>query len=143
MGYRDQYSHRKELSPNWFDYVYYRVCLYYQERWKEDSPTIYAMSAITLSMSFNVLKVLFLYSYIQDQKLSVLGVSKYSFLLFAMTILVYNLYRYNKIHPYKKLRNIFENESIVIRKKRGRFVLIYLVSTFTITFVIAGILGAR
>jgi signal transduction histidine kinase len=114
-----------------FDYIFYRVFSFYKEEWSNDMPGFNAVLILSLMQSFNVISVLLAYLLIVQKNIMSIEVNKYHFMIIGFLILFFNVWRYLSGKRYNTLVEIWKNEDVIAMKRKGMFVLGYMIlSTF-------------
>jgi hypothetical protein len=114
-----------------FDYIFYRVFSFYKEEWSNDMPGFNAVLILSLMQSFNVIPVLLAYLLIVQKNIMSIEVNKYHFMIIGFLILFFNVWRYLSGKRYNTLVEIWKNEDVIAMKRKGMFVLGYMIlSTF-------------
>jgi hypothetical protein len=122
-----------------FDYVYYRVYHIYKIKWKDSTPGAYATSLVTLlqSLLFAVIPI-FVHSAIIDTKVEL---DKKYFIGIFIVFFIFNYLRYFKVTNYKNLANKWDNEEKVKRRKKGVYVVLFIIITLITFLALVTILG--
>jgi hypothetical protein len=113
------------ILMTWFDYVYYRTYIAYQKR-KESAPEIYAAGIVSIAQLCSAFMIDALLQCIMS--ISIFTNMKKSILfIIALIIMSLNERRYKKIN-FKILHKRWRDEPKKLRRKRGCWVLIYILA---------------
>lgn len=106
-----------------FDYTYYRICLFYDRNGDGKSSGISALILLTVVQIINlttILGILFQLSHIY------LGTNKFLYSIPYFVLLILNGFYYNK-YNYDVLKERWKDEDIETQKRKGVGVLLYIV----------------
>ncbi len=122
-----------------FDYIYYRVYHVYKIKWNDNSPGAYATSLVTLlqSLLFVVMPVL-IYSAFSGIEI---GLGKIYYIGVFIVFFVFNYFRYYKVTNYKNLAKKWNEEEKDKRKKRGIYIILFIIITLLMFFALVTFLG--
>lgn len=117
-----------------FDYIFYRCYQYYESKGLGNNgiPVFWSTSIVSICQTLNIDGLWMGFNLIQTGEV---GISKYTSLFIAVTLIVFNFIRYNFIVTYSSLKSKWELETIEIRKARGKNIILYLL------FSLLGMLG--
>jgi hypothetical protein len=107
---------------NFFDYIYYRTYSWY----KSKNDLNYHLSGVLIvtllqcSILFSLLTFLTLFFFPMPK------IEKWQSTIFALIILFFNLYRYNKLVYYSELNNKWRNENEKLKYRKGCFIVFLL-----------------
>lgn len=104
------------------DYVYYRTYSWY----KSKNDLNYHLSGIII---VSILLAMILFSFLTILTLFFFPmpkIEKWHSFIFALTILFFNLYRYNKLVDYGQLHNKWRNENEKLKYRKGCFIVFLL-----------------
>ncbi len=107
-----------------FDYIYYRTYCIYKYKWKDDDSKIYSITLVTLLQSLNLISALFMYIYINSEKLK-LETSYTIILFFIVLALNFLRYRDNK-NGFSKLSDKWNIEAKRKRVVKGCIIIFYI-----------------
>ncbi|MCQ2229630.1 MAG: hypothetical protein MJZ13_07790 [Bacteroidales bacterium] len=134
---------RKLISA--FEYLYYRIYATYKYRWHENMPGMYALGIVSLMQLFMLFLLLRVFPYL------IWGVDLLSFMdgmnkfVFGSTTLlpmyVINYWYFYKHTSFEILEEKWVCEPENQKKRRGRFVLCFIVLFFLVTVALAGYVG--
>ena len=118
-----------------FDYIYYRIYDFYENKFKDDMPWLYSICLLSVIQSINIFSILFIYlakympSYHHSPWLGVLIVAIF---------LLFNAIRYLVFKKIILLKAKWKDESVQKRKQHGIWVVVYIiVSVVSIVLVLA------
>jgi hypothetical protein len=123
---------------SFFDYVYYRVCVFYDKN-KDSSPGVSALLVVCLLQFFNISTILLL---IQIAVTKRINISSLLVVSCIVMLLVVNGFRYNKLN-YQVLRGRLANTSAVRKRRKESYVALYLIISTATVFILAIYLGSR
>ena len=121
---------------SFFDYFFYRASVFY-DTGKDNGPAIAGLFILSLMQFFNLLSIECLIEIIRLKKFEI---PKVAVVLVIILLSVINGIRYNKL-SYDLLKKRWDNESEKQKKKRGVFVLLYLLLSTVIAFSLAIYIG--
>jgi hypothetical protein len=121
-----------------FDYVYYRVCVFY-DRNKDSSPGVSALLVVCLLQFFNISTIFLLIQIVFTKRINV---SRLMVVTSILILLIANGFRYNKLN-YQVLRKTLANGSTVQNKRKQNYVVFYVIISTATVFVLAFYLGSR
>jgi ABC-type Fe3+ transport system permease subunit len=113
---------------SWFDYVYYRVYVAYQK--KDPDPWMYATSLVTVCPLLNLFIIDTIFEYFTNTYIAA-SLGKPILYVIAATALVlnYRKYGYNNQRSYQKFHARWKDEPKKLRRKRGIWVLVYILAS--------------
>ena len=118
-----------------FDYTYYRIYDFYENKFKDDIPWLYSICLLSVIQLINILSILLIYlaKYMPSYHRSPwLGA------LIAAIFLLFNAIRYLVYKKITLLKAKWKNESVQKRKQHGIWVVVYIiVSVVSIVLVLA------
>lgn len=120
-----------------FDYVYYRICMFYDKY--EKAAETSGLLVLTLMYAFNIFSISSIFEIILRRKFNP---GKLSIVVFLATLLVLNGMRYNKI-DFASLKEKWKDENTFTRIRRGRGVLVYIIISTIICIGLAIYLGSK
>jgi hypothetical protein len=120
-----------------FDYVYYRVCVFYDKN-KQNSPGVIALFILSTVQIVNLLTVLFLADILFGIRMVP---NKIALIIICALFLFINGIRYNKFN-YQVLKEKWHQETPA-SNNRGRFVFLYIVLSFLTVFILAICFGGN
>ena len=108
-----------------FDYVYYKCCQFYDRGNKIKSTGISGLALLSLFQFFNLISI-----FASSLKLVHYNstINKFWFVIPAVVLMILNGIRYNKTN-YPDLKERWKNENEIIKKKKSAFVLLYIIAT--------------
>lgn len=117
-----------------FDYIFYRCYQYYESKGLGSNgiPIFWSTSIVSICQTLNIVGLWMGFNLVQTGEV---GISKYTSLFIAATLIVFNFIRYNFIVTYSSLKSKWGLETIEIRKSRGKNIILYLL------FSLLGMLG--
>lgn len=119
-----------------FDYIYYRIYSLYLNKFKDDIPMVYSISALSLVQYFNLFFVLTLLGKVNF--LSIHLVSRNGSIYLFLILLAINFFRYHFWCKYESLLDKWSCEKISVKSFRGKAILIYfLLSMITPLVLVA------
>jgi hypothetical protein len=121
-----------------FDYVYYRVCVFY-DRNKDGSPGVSALLVVCLLQFFNISTIFLLIQIVFTKRINI---SRLVVVTCILLLLIANGFRYNKLN-YQVLRKTLANGSTVQNKRKQNYVVFYVVISTATVFLLAFYLGSR
>jgi hypothetical protein len=121
-----------------FDYVYYRVCVFY-DRNNDSSPGVSALLVVCLLQFFNLSTIFLLIQIVFTKRINISSRMVFTCILI---LLVANGFRYNKLN-YQVLRKTLANGSTVQNKRKQNYVVFYVIISTATVFILAFCLGSR
>ena len=115
-----------------FDYVYYRTCIFYEKSGEKKS---YRISALVLLSALHVLNLFFLFQLIFTFLNYLPNINKYIAIIPYAAFLILNGVRYNKLN-YDVLRERWANEDVKSYQKKGVGVVLYMLLSAVIVVVL-------
>lgn len=126
----------------YFDYIYYRVYNTYQ-KWREQDPWIYASMLVALMQFLNLL-VIYL---IVDVLINTSTNLKPVIIVLFVVLIGLNFQRYSKVKPYEKLKGLWKDEQQVLKKKKGWFIVLYIILSVLLPiaygFIMHNLIGGK
>jgi hypothetical protein len=122
-----------------FDYIYYRYTRLYKKNdydWKFSACVSLAFIQMVLIFMIEILILRTVFSRLEISEISKLA--KIFGVIVCIFLLIFNYIRYSNI--FYKLEKKWENESKSTRKKRGYLVVSFIITLFTMLFLVAGYL---
>ncbi|UII31968.1 hypothetical protein LVD17_27145 [Fulvivirga ulvae] len=104
-----------------FDYIFYRVYNFYAR--KDKNPDTYASGIVSVVQFFTLLSLLAAIRLVHEFPIP----GKYIVILVILVLMVVNWFRYEKSENYKQFSERWEGKERAKRRKRGWFIILYLI----------------
>ena len=120
-----------------FDYVYYRTCIFYNKSGEKKS---YRISGLVLLSVLQVLNLLFLFQLTFTFLNYWPSVNKYIAVILYVVFLILDGIRYNKLN-YDVLRKRWANEDAETYQRKGVWVVLYILLSVLLVIVLIIVKG--
>lgn len=127
-----------------FNYLFFRVAGYYMDGWNDFRGPINGITLVTLLQLSHLWLVLILAALFSEQANYYLFEKResanflHSWILFPC-LLVYalNMLKYLKFSKYEYFKERWKSETVALKKKRGWFIIFYVLLTIATTVILA------
>ena len=122
----------KLKNMEFFDYVYYKLCQFYDRSKKGSGAGLSGLASLSLLQLLNLISILALLFQLSHYYIYI---NKSWFVIPAFALIVLNGIRYNKLN-YAVLRERWKNENEITKKKSKRYVFMYVTSTIMVAIAV-------
>jgi hypothetical protein len=127
-----------------FNYLFYRVAGYYLNRWEDVRGPVYGITLVTLMQLFH-LWIIFIVAALFSEQVNYYLFEKWESKTFLYSWILYpcllayglNMLKYLKFSKYECYEYKWKDENKSLKKKRGWYIVVYILLTIAITVILA------